>query len=62
MIPRETATSSLMVLYRVEREKVLVIEDAEKIIWVWPVRMSEQAKISGQTKRILQLTIGRSKV
>ncbi len=44
------------------REKILVVEDREKIIWAWPVRMSEQVKISGQTKRILQLTIGRSEV
>jgi tRNA(Ile)-lysidine synthase len=39
------------------RRKVLVIADSEKIIWVWPVRISEQSKITGQTRRILQLKI-----
>ncbi|MHC4703402.1 MAG: hypothetical protein ACYTFQ_22780 [Planctomycetota bacterium] len=36
---------------------MLVIADDEKIIWVWPVRMSERAKVSRQTKTILQLQI-----
>jgi tRNA(Ile)-lysidine synthetase-like protein len=39
------------------REKVLVITDTEKIIWVWPIRMSEQAKVDSGTRRILQLKI-----
>jgi tRNA(Ile)-lysidine synthase len=39
------------------REKVLIVADAEKIIWVWPVRMSEQAKITDTTKKIIQLQI-----
>jgi tRNA(Ile)-lysidine synthase len=39
------------------REKVFIVADAEKIIWVWPVRMSEQAKITDTTRRILQLQI-----
>jgi len=36
-------------------ERVLVVEDDEKIIWLWPVRMSEQAKVTPETRRILQL-------
>ena len=39
------------------RRKVLVVSDSEKIIWVWPLRISEQAKISPGTRRILQLQI-----
>jgi len=39
------------------RRKVLVIADREKIIWVWPVRMSEQPKITGETRNVLQLQI-----
>jgi tRNA(Ile)-lysidine synthase len=39
------------------RRDVLVVVDREKIIWVWPVRISEQSKITGQTQKILQLQI-----
>jgi tRNA(Ile)-lysidine synthase len=39
------------------RIDVLVVTDTEKIIWVWPVRISEQSKITGQTRKILQLQI-----
>jgi len=39
------------------RSKILIVADGEKIIWVWPVRISEQAKITHETKRILQLQI-----
>jgi len=43
------------------RRKVLVVEDGEKVIWVWPVRMTEQAKITGQTTKVLEVKItGRS--
>jgi tRNA(Ile)-lysidine synthase len=42
--------------YRVRR-KLLVVADIEKIIWVWPVRMSEQAKVNGETRKIVQLQI-----
>ncbi len=44
------------------REKILVIEDAEKIIWVWPVRMSEQAKLDKSTKKVVRLEIIESSV
>ena len=39
------------------RRDVFVVADGEKIIWVWPVRISEQSKITGQTQKILQLQI-----
>ncbi len=39
------------------RRKVLIISDSEKIIWVWPIRMSEQARITDGTRKVLQLRI-----
>lgn len=39
------------------RQKMLVIADAEKIIWLWPIRISEKTKITNETQRILQLQI-----
>lgn len=39
------------------RQKVLVIADMEKIIWLWPIRISEQSKITEETRKILQLKI-----
>jgi len=42
---------------RSAREKVLVAADNEKIIWLWPVRISERAKVTAQTRNILQLRI-----
>jgi tRNA(Ile)-lysidine synthase len=39
------------------REKVVLVEDREQILWVWPVRISEQAKITNTTRHILQLQI-----
>jgi tRNA(Ile)-lysidine synthase len=39
------------------RRDVLVIADNAKVIWVWPVRMSEQVKITGNTRKILQIQI-----
>ena len=42
--------------YEIRRD-VLVVADREKIIWVWPVRISEQSKIASQTRKILQLQI-----
>jgi tRNA(Ile)-lysidine synthase len=40
-----------------DRQKVLVITDSEKIIWLWPVRMGEQAKITDKTQNVLRLKI-----
>jgi len=39
------------------RRRLLIIADSEKIIWVWPIRISEQAKITSETRKILQLQI-----
>ena len=39
------------------RKKVLVVADSEKIIWLWPIRMCGQAKITDKTKKILRLQI-----
>jgi len=39
------------------RQKMLVIADSEKVIWLWPIRISEKAKITSETQRILQLQI-----
>jgi tRNA(Ile)-lysidine synthase len=45
--------------YNVRRQIVLV-EDGEKIIWVWPIRISERAKVTAGTRQILQLQITES--
>lgn len=39
------------------RQKVIVVTDKEKIIWLWPVRISEQVKITDETREILRLKI-----
>lgn len=39
------------------RDKILIVTDGEKVIWVRPVRMSERAKVTDKTKKILQLEI-----
>jgi tRNA(Ile)-lysidine synthase len=39
------------------RNKILVVSDSEKIIWVWPIRISERAKVTHQTQKTLQLQI-----
>jgi len=39
------------------REKVLIVADSEKIIWLWPIRISEQVKITDGTRNILQMQI-----
>ncbi|MFQ6036304.1 MAG: tRNA lysidine(34) synthetase TilS [Sedimentisphaerales bacterium] len=39
------------------RKKLLIVTDSEKTIWVWPIRISEQARITSRTRRILQLQI-----
>jgi tRNA(Ile)-lysidine synthase len=39
------------------RRKLLVIEDSEKIIWLWPIRISEQTRVTNKTRTILQLQI-----
>jgi tRNA(Ile)-lysidine synthase len=39
------------------RQKVLIVADRERIIWVWPIRIAEQAKVTSGTRKILQLQI-----
>jgi tRNA(Ile)-lysidine synthase len=39
------------------RRKVLIVADREKIIWVCPIRISEQAKVTARTCKILQLQV-----
>jgi len=39
------------------RKKILIVSDSEKIIWVWPVRITEKAKVAADTRRIVQLKI-----
>jgi tRNA(Ile)-lysidine synthase len=44
------------------RKKVLIIADAAKIIWVWPVRISELTKVRSETRKILQLHVSDAKI
>jgi len=39
------------------RENVVIVADAEKIIWVCPVRMSEECKVTRDTGRVVRLRI-----
>ncbi|MHC5083016.1 MAG: tRNA lysidine(34) synthetase TilS, partial [Planctomycetota bacterium] len=39
------------------RQNAFVIADAEKILWVAPVRMCEQAKITSKTTEIIEISI-----
>ncbi len=41
------------------RQNVLIVADSEKIIWVWPIRISEETKITDETQKILQLKISK---
>lgn len=37
------------------RKNLFVVADSEKIIWLYPIRISEQAKVANQTNKVLQL-------
>ena len=39
------------------RGEMLVVEDVGKIIWLWPFRIAEPAKITDRTQKILQMKI-----
>jgi tRNA(Ile)-lysidine synthase len=39
------------------RQKILIVRDRQKIIWVWPLRISEPVKVTCQTKKVLQIQI-----
>jgi len=49
-VPRET------------RQKLLIVADSERIIWVWPIRAGEQTKVSEGTQKILQLQMTDSSI
>lgn len=44
------------------RKKIFIVADAEKIIWVWPIRMSEQAKVKSGSRKVLQLQVSDAKI
>jgi len=48
--------TSSQVDYRL-REKIIVVEDAKRIIWVGPVRASEETRVCGATGRVLCVEI-----
>ena len=39
------------------RKGTLLVADREKIIWLWPIRICEETKITAETKNILRLQI-----
>ncbi len=39
------------------RDNVLIVADAGKVIWVSPVRMSEECKVTKDTAKVLRLRI-----
>jgi tRNA(Ile)-lysidine synthase len=43
------------------RERILIFADREKILWVCPIRIGEQAKVTETTRRVLSLTVRNSK-
>ena len=59
-LPAEKKVGKFLTAAKIPRElrrKLLIVTDAEKIIWVWPIRICEQTRITAKTKRILQLQI-----
>jgi tRNA(Ile)-lysidine synthase len=43
------------------KKQTFVVADTEKILWVTPLRLSEQVKITPQTRRILEIRISEKK-
>ena len=39
------------------KKKAFIIKEAEKMLWIAPVRMCEQAKVTQQTRKILEIRI-----
>ena len=63
-LPAQKKVGKFLTAVRVAQEvrrRMLIVADSEKIIWVWPIRICEQAKITGATRRILQLRIANAK-
>ena len=59
-MPREKKVGKFLTAAQVpveRREEILVFEDEEKIVWICPVRLSERAKITEQTHRVLVLNV-----
>lgn len=59
-ITSETKLGKFLTAQRIPRrarDELLVIADSEKIIWVCPVRMSERAKVTTDSRTILQLQV-----
>ena len=46
----------------VMRKQVLIVADREKIVWLCPLRMTELAKVTRETQKILQLRMVDAKV
>jgi tRNA(Ile)-lysidine synthase len=42
------------------RRRLLVVTDSEKIIWLCPVRISEQTKVTNDTRKVIQIKISDS--
>jgi tRNA(Ile)-lysidine synthase len=42
------------------RRRLLVVADTEKIIWLCPVRISEQARVTNDTRKVIQIKISDS--
>jgi tRNA(Ile)-lysidine synthase len=44
------------------RKKAFIVADAERIIWIWPIRIGERAKITSETKKIIQLQVAEAEI
>ncbi len=42
---------------RLSRSEILVVEDQDRIVWVCPVRISELAKVTAATRRIVRISV-----
>jgi len=59
-LPAEKKVGKFLTAAKVPQElrrKLLIVTDTEKIIWVWPIRICEHARLTARTKKILQLRI-----
>jgi len=43
------------------RDNLFILCDSKRIVWVWPVRISEEVKVTADTQKIIQLQIIRVK-
>ena len=39
------------------KQEVVIVDDVEKILWVAPIRMCEQARVTPQTKQMLEIRV-----